>query len=325
MKVTIYGTGAVGGTIGSILANAGHEMTFIARGEHLKKMQEWGLQMVTPDGRQTIHGHFTNLLTTVDTPDYLFLCVKAFSLPEIEEGVNRITGPGTIIIPVINGIPFWHFHGMQGDLKDWVPTSLDPKGNMEKFFPYENLIGSVIYMTGSVEEPGVISNYKHPPKFFVGEIDRKKSDRLSKLTTLLEEAGFKRPESENIRIEVWRKLCWNIAFNPISALTGMTSAEIVEDKDTREAGVLLMRETEEIFTKLEIPFKLDIEQVMEIARKSGSHKPSMLQDVENGKKLETESIVGVLVEIADKLDIPCPRITQLYTKMKDLEAKLSAK
>jgi 2-dehydropantoate 2-reductase len=322
MKICIYGAGAVGGALGSVLANDGHDLTFIARGENLRKMQEWGLQMITPAGKQTIHGHFTNLMTSVETPDYLLLCVKSYSIPIIEESVNRLTGPDTVIIPVLNGIPWWHFYGIDGPLKDFVPQCLDPKGNLQKYFPMDNVIGSVVYMASSIVEPGVIENHKHPPKFMVGEIDNQDTDRLNNTVDILKNAGFKRPYSDDIRAQIWLKLCWNIAFNPIAALASMNSAEIVEDKDTREAAVKLMRELEMIAHEIGINLKLDIEERMDVARKSGDHKPSMLQDLENGKKLETEAIVGAPLEIAQKLNLKCPTIEQLYSELKAKEKGL---
>lgn len=322
MKICIYGTGAVGGSIGAMLANAGHEMTFVARGENLRKMQDWGLQIVTREGRQTINGHFTNLMSSVETPDYLFLCVKAFSLPEIEENVSRLVGPDTLVVPVINGIPWWHFKKWQGKLADFVPGCLDPKGNLAKYFPYDNLIGSVVYTAGSVKEPGVVENLKYPPRLMIGEPDSKISSRLTKLGKLLEDAGFKDVIREDIRAEIWLKLCWNIAFNPISALSGMNALQITENKDAREAAVKLMRELETIAQALEIPLELDIEERMNVARKSGSHKPSMLQDIEAGRKMETEAIVGAPLEIAQKLGIESPTIAQLYDRMKEKEAEI---
>lgn len=322
MKICIYGTGAVGASIGSMLANAGHEMTFIARGKHLIRMQEWGLTMITPNGVQTITGHFTNLMTTVETPDYLFICVKAFSIPEIEENVNRITGPDTVIIPVINGIPWWHFLGWEGKLKGFVPLSLDPKGNLAKFFPYPNLVGGLAYTAGAIKETGVVENLKYPPRLMIGEIDDKISPRIEKLGATLEQAGFASPIVKNIRAEIWLKLCWNIAFNPISALTGMNALQITENLETREAAVKLMRELEMVALALEIPLKLDIEERMNVARKSGQHKPSMLQDVENGRRMEIDAIVGVIAEIADKLSIECPNIDKLLSALRAKESSL---
>ncbi len=319
MKICIYGTGAVGGSLGSVLANAKgnneHEMTFIARGEHLKKMQDWGLHMITPDGDQTINGTFTNLMTSVPTPDYLILCVKSYSLPAIEENISRLAGPDTVIIPVINGIPWWHFLGTEGPLKDFVPECLDPKGNLRKFMPMKNVVGSVVYMAASVIEPGIVKNSKHPPRFMVSELNGAKTQRIEKLAGVLEQAGFSKPLAEDIRREIWLKLCWNIAFNPISALTGLNSAEIVEDIHTREGAVKLMRELEQIALKIGIDMKLDIEERMNVARKSGGHKPSMLQDLENKKPLEIAAIVGAPLEIAAKLGLACPTIENLHTAL----------
>lgn len=314
MKICVFGTGGVGGSLAAMFSNAGHEVSCVARGEHLTALKEWGLQFSTPQLMQTIYAQYTDQISEISTPDVLFLCVKSFGLPDIEEQVSQLTGEHTLVVPVVNGLPWWHFMGgWQGELRDYVPRCLDPHGTLKKFMPIEQMLGAVVYTAASLTAPGKISNRKYPPRLYLGELDNSRSARLETLCAAAEAAEFKAPLTLDIRLEIWRKLCWNIAFNPISALTGLSAEDITERKEPREAAILVMRELEQVAQALGIGYTLDVEERMEVARSSGKYKPSMLQDAQNERRMEIEAIITAVIDVAGRINCPVPTLDKLHT------------
>jgi 2-dehydropantoate 2-reductase len=318
MQIVIYGAGAVGSAIGAALSLVGHHVTFIARGEHLKALKAHGLTYITAKGAQTIKATFTDDAATIAEPDYLFLTTKAYDLPGIARRVNQIAGKKALIIPVQNGVPWWHFYKLKGPMENTRIESLDPEGLLEKYIDSSRVIGGVIYMAGSVTEPGITKNLMRP-RFVVGEPDGTPSPRLKTLAALLAEAGFKEPLAENIRSEIWLKLCWNIAFNPLSVLTGATSRKIAEDEGTQVIAGKMMEQAKAITDKLGIPLALDVKERLSVGIQAGDHKPSMRYDYERGKRMETDAIIGAAVEIAARLGAITPTINTIYALLRQKE------
>jgi len=317
MKICIYGAGGTGSVLGDKFNNIGEEITLIARGKHLSKLQSDGLHMITRDEDKIIN------LKTLESPkeagiqDYVIIASKAYSIPEIAENISPLLGENTAIIPSCNGIPWWFLYGLDCPLKNQRLDSLDPDGIIEKNIDFERVIGGLVYMAATLVKPGEVTSFAHP-RFIIGEPNGEITDRVKKLDESRVKAGFRDSLAKNIRTEILQKLCWNVAFNPIAAITGKDSGEMAEDKEIRDLAVKIMHEMAQIANSLNIPLPLDTEFHIELARKAGKHKPSMLQDVENGKKLEIDAIIGSVSEISHKLGLKTPNIDKTYENLKKI-------
>jgi 2-dehydropantoate 2-reductase len=314
MHAVIYGSGAVGAVIGAKLALSGVDVTFIARGAHLKALQENGLTYITQKGEQQItNARFISEADDCPKADYLFLCVKAYDLPSIAQHVPRFAGQHTTIVSVQNGVPWWHFLA-SGNLDGFVPPSLDPNGALQKHIPLAQVLGGVIYMAGSITAPGVAQNL-FSATFKVGEPDRSLSPRLNTLVEMLETARFKAPLAQDIYQEIWLKLCWNVAFNPLSVLAELSSGGIAENPEWRKQAATIMEELGQLAKAIGIAISFNIEERLSIGTQAGKHKPSMLQDYEAGKRLESAAIIGSVVEIAKHAGCATPTINETYEKL----------
>lgn len=306
MKICIYGAGATGCTIAAELSgNADIDLSIIGRGKNLEALQQNGLKFITQDGEQNIKLNCFDEPAKVGKVDYVIIATKSFHLPEIAPKLSVLLDKNTVVIPACNGIPWWFFFNHEGKLKDYRIVCLDPRGIIKKNIDFSQVIGGVFYMGATVEAPGVVSNYAGP-RFLVGEPSGNKTDRLIKLVGILEKSGFKRPLAENIRTEIWRKLCWNTPFNPLAVITGKNSEEMGNNEEITEIARKVMKEMAKLAEAIGLPLNLDIEKHIDIAKTAGSHKPSMLQDYEQGKRIEIEAIIGSVCEIGQTLGVDMP-------------------
>lgn len=311
-KIAIFGAGAVGATVGGFLHKAGADITFISRGKTLEAMRARGLTLKYKDSVQVIHTHFASEEEIIPAPDVLLLTVKSYDLPSIAQHVSRIISSDTIIIPMINGIPWWHGYGLEGALENQPLKGLDPEGLLEKHIPLSQVLGGVIYVDATVDSPGMVM-HRAFPKIRIGEPKGEISARLESVASLFDKAGITKVATPDIRSEIWLKLAWNVCFNPISVLTGSASGAIATDAGTRAICSAMMQELHALANKIGIHFPLDIEERLEIGVKGGAHKPSMLQDYESGKRIEREGIIGAVVEIAKKMSYPVPQIEAVHS------------
>ena len=314
MKSVIYGAGAVGCMLGSKLHAAGEDVTLIARGEQLQALQANGLKILQQDKETVYHIPATDKLDVVEDADYVFITTKAYSLPSIIPGIAPLLRDDAAVILLCNGIPWWFFQVMEGEMRDYHSPLLDPDRILADSIDNSRIIGGLCYMGVAVIEPGIIKS-RFPPRVMVGEPSNKVTERVQQLADMLEHAGFREPLSDNIRSAILTKLCWNIAFNCLSVLTGKSSIEMVEDQDIANRALAIMAEMQKIAEKLHIPLQLTPEEHSEIARKTGRHKPSMLQDYEQDKKLEINEIIGVICEVGDRVDLPIPSIRATYQQL----------
>ncbi|NDF13008.1 MAG: 2-dehydropantoate 2-reductase [Proteobacteria bacterium] len=309
--IAIFGTGAVGATVGSFLHETGAKVTFISRGKPLEVMKANGLTVHYKDNQKIVHADFVSEHDDFGTPDIILLTVKSYDLPSIAANVANHTSKDTLIIPMINGIPWWHFYGLKGSLENFALSGLDPEGLLAKHIPLSQVLGGVIYVDATMEAPGVV-RHRITPKIKIGEPKGKISTRLETLAALFAKAGMENVASPDIRSEIWLKLAWNVCFNPISVLTGATSGPIATDPGTRKLCTLMMQELHALAEKIGIRFALDVEERLAIGVKGGTHKPSMLQDFEAGKRMEIEGIIGAIVEISEKIGYPTPNIATVH-------------
>jgi len=307
MKICIYGAGAIGGYIGAGLALNGADVTLIARGPHLAAMQEHGLKLIK-DGEERVAK-----VTATDDPaeagpqDYVIVTLKAHSVPPIADQFAPLFHDETAVVWGVNGIPWWYFHGLEGDHKDRRIECLDPGGVLWDHLGPERMIGCAVYPAAEVPEPGVIQHVEGD-RFSLGEPSGEKTERIQALSAALISAGFKAPVRPQIRNELWVKLWGNLSFNPISALTHATLETIGTDPGTREIARRMMLEGQEIGEALGVRFAVDVEKRINGAVAVGAHKTSMLQDLERGRPMEIDALVTSVQEMGRVVGVQTPYI-----------------
>ena len=312
MKIAIVGAGAIGAFLGAKLALSGEDVYLIARGAHLQAMQTHGVQVKSPEGDFEAHPNATDDYESVGPVDFVFLTVKAHSLTEIAPQIAPLLGPETAVVSAQNGIPWWYFHSHGGPFDGTAIESVDPGGVVAQAIDPSRIIGCIIYPSTVIVQPGVIEHIEGN-RFSIGELDGTSSDRCKTLAAALIGAGLKAPIRSRIRHDLWVKLLGNVVFNPMSALTGATLEEMATHPESSAIARAVMAETDEVAVALGIRLPLTIDQRMDGARKVGAHKTSMLQDVESGRPMELESVVGVVIELGEKLGLPMPHTRTLYS------------
>jgi 2-dehydropantoate 2-reductase len=307
MKVCIFGAGAIGGYLGVQLAQAGADVSLVARGAHLEAMRKNGVRL-QKDGEEIVaHPTCTNDPTELGVQDCVIVGLKGHQLTGAVESMQPLLGNDTSIVTAVNGIPYWYFYRHGGKLEGNTLESVDPGGRQWRELRPERAIGCIVYPATEVVEPGVI-RHVYGDKFPVGEPSGEKTERVEKISNLFEEAGLKAPVLDKIRDEIWLKLWGNVSFNPISALTHATLDVITTDPGTRAVAKAMMLEAKEIADQQGIGFRVDVERRIEGARKVGAHKTSMLQDLERGRPMEIDPLVTVVQEMGRLQDIPTPTI-----------------
>jgi 2-dehydropantoate 2-reductase len=303
MKSVIVGAGAIGAYVGAAMARAGQDVTLFARGAHLRAMQESGVTVQTAQGDYHVRPQVSADLATIGPVDVVLLAVKAHSLPEVAPQLTPLLGPDTVVVSMQNGVPWWFF--------ETHLESIDPAGTISKAIDSKRVVGSIAYIAAEIVEPGVVRHIESN-RLSIGEPDGSRSDRVRGIAESLIAAGLKVPITTHIRSEIWVKLLGNIAFNPISALTGGTLAGIARFPDTHDLVRRIMEEACAVAAKAGIELPVTIEQRIAGAAKIGEHKTSMLQDLEKGRPLELEPISGAVLEIGDKLGVPMPCTRAVY-------------
>lgn len=322
MRIVIAGAGAIGGYIGARLAKAGADVVLFARGPHLRAMQERGLRVTGAEGDFEVKPQLASDLAAIGKADVVFLGVKAHALTALAPTLAPLFGPDTIVVSTQNGIPWWYFQGHGGELDGLRLERVDPGGVIASSIEPRRVVGSLAYFATDIVEPGVIRHIEGNRISF-GEPDGTKSERARALAEALIAAGFRCPVTPRFRHEIWVKLLGNVAFNPISALTGGTLEELVRHADTSRLVRELMVETEAVAGKLGIELPISIDQRMAGAEKVGAHKTSMLQDFEAGRPMELEAVVGAVVELGDRLGLPMPSTRAVYACAKMLDENRS--
>lgn len=298
MRIAIFGAGAIGGLLGFKLHQAGAEVTFIARGPHLLAMCEKGLTLISGGERATIRPRATSDPAEAGPQDYVFVTLKAHSLPPAAAQVASLMGPNTALVTGINGVPYWYFYGWDSPWRDRCIESVDPGGVLWRGLPPSQVIGSVIYPAAEVVEPGVIE-HGYGDRISLGEPDGSRSARAEALSQLMLQAGLKAPVRPRIRDEIWIKLWGNLALNPLSALTASTLDRLAGEPDLRAVVRAMMVEAQTVGEALGIKFGIDVDRRIDGAGEVGAHKTSMLQDLERGRPMEIDALLGAVVELGE--------------------------
>ena len=325
MKIAVVGAGAIGGYLGAKLARAGEDVTFIARNRNLAAINAHGFKLILEDGREEHAPTARAVQHTAEAgpQDVVLLTVKAHQVGDLLPDLRALFGPQTSVVTMINGIPWWYFHRLAGAHEGRGLGSVDPGGRIAAHIEPERLIGSVVYPAAELVEPGVVRLIEGN-RFTIGELNGERSARIEALSATLIRAGFKAPVSKDIRSELWIKLWGNLSFNPISALSHATLEDICRFPPSRALAAGMMAEAQAVAEKLGVRFKISLDQRIAGAEAVGAHKTSMLQDVEHGRALEIEALVGAVVELGRITDTPTPMINAIYAATKLLAHSLAS-
>lgn len=312
MKIAIVGAGAIGGYLGARLSAAGEDVTFIARNRNLEAINARGFRLLLEDG-SSLHAPAARAVrdpAEAGPQDAVLLTVKAHQVVDLLPRMRDLFGPETAVVTMINGVPWWYFHQLAGPWEGRTLESVDPGGVIGAHIEPARVIGSVVYPAAELVEPGLVRVIEGN-RFTLGEPDGSRSPRIERLSQALMKAGFKAPVSKDIRSEIWVKLWGNLTFNPISALTHATLQDICRFQPTRALAARMMAEAQAVGQALGVSFKIGIEQRIAGAEAVGAHKTSMLQDVEAGRALELDALVGAVIELGRITGTPTPTIEAL--------------
>lgn len=325
MKIAIVGAGAIGGYLGARLSMAGEDVTFIARNRNLEAINARGFRLILEDGSEQ-HApavRAVQRMAEAGPQDVVLLTVKAHQVIDLLPELRDLFGPKTLLVTMINGVPWWYFHKLAGPYEGRALESVDPGGVIAAQIEPERIIGSVVYPAAELVAPGVVRLIEGN-RFSLGELDGSRSERIELLAQAMMRAGFKCPVSRDIRSELWVKLWGNLSFNPISALTHATLEGMCAHPLGRELVAGMMGEAQAVGEKLGVEFKVSLDKRIAGAAAVGAHKTSMLQDVENGRALELEALVGSVVELGRITSTPTPSIHAIYAATRLLGDTLAA-
>jgi 2-dehydropantoate 2-reductase len=323
VKIAVVGAGAIGGYVGGWLAAAGEEVTFIARGANLETIRRDGMRVIGEDGSEIVaRAPVCDKTRDAGQMDFVILAVKAHQVAAIAPDLAALCHDDTAIVTMQNGVPWWYFHKHGGEYEGTIVRSADPDGSIARHIDADRVIGSVVYPAAVLEAPGVV-HVVEGKRFTLGEPNGTTSERVQRIADAMTRAGFKAPIISDIRSEIWLKLWGNLSFNPISALTHATLAGLLRFPMTRELSADMMREAEAVANKLGVTFRLGIEKRIAGAEKVGEHKTSMLQDVEAGRPLEIDALVGAVVELGRLTQTPTPHIDAVYALVSLLAKQLA--
>jgi len=322
LKICVIGAGAIGGLLAAKLAQSGEEVSVVARGAHLAAIRERGL-VLKEDGREIVaRVAATASIADVLAPDLVILGMKAHQVAAVVGEVSAILGPDSLVLTAQNGIPWWYFFKHGGPYEGVRLQSVDPGGVIADQLPIDQLIASVVYPAAEIERPGIVRHIEGN-RFSLAEIDGAKSERIERVSAAFSRAGFKAPVIADVRTEIWTKLWGNLSFNPISALTHATLQDICRFPPTRALAGEMMREAQAVGEAFGIRVRVSVERRIAGAEAIGAHKTSMLQDVEHGRAIEAEALIGSAIELARMAGVATPHMDAIYAVVKLLGQTLS--
>jgi 2-dehydropantoate 2-reductase len=312
MKICVVGAGAIGGLLAVKLAQSGNDVTVIARGPNLKAIQENGFKFIEHDGTETVTPlRALSSISEAGPQDLVILGMKAHQVAAIVHELPALYHEETMVLTAQNGIPWWYFFKHGGEYEGRVLESVDPGGVIAANLPIERVVGTIVYPAAEIIAPGVLKHIEGN-RFSVAEIDNSVTPRIELLSKTFKEAGFKAPVISDIRSELWTKLWGNLSLNPISALTHATLVDICEFPLSRDLVAKMMKEAQDVGEKLGIAFRVSLEKRIAGAQAVGAHKTSMLQDIEAGRAIEKDALIGSIVELGRIVNLPTPHIDAVF-------------
>jgi 2-dehydropantoate 2-reductase len=316
MRIGVFGAGAIGGLLAARLAQAGAEVTVVARGPHLAAMETEGLRLVSGGETVVTRPRCVADAAVAGVQDFVLVTLKAHALPGAAPAIARMVGPETAVVTAVNGVPYWYFYGLDGPWRDRRVASVDPDGVVWERLPPSQAIGCIVYPAAEVVAPGVIE-HSYGDRFTLGEPDGSRSARADRLAAALQAAGFKAPVRPRIRDEIWVKLWGNLAFNPLSALTGATLDRLTGRPDLRALARAMMLEGQAVGEAFGVRFTIDVDRRIAGAAEVGAHRTSMLQDLERGRPMEIDALLGAVVELGDLSGTPTPLCAHVLALLRE--------
>lgn len=308
MRICIFGAGAIGGYMAAKLAQAGADVSVVARGPHLAAVQSKGLTLLEEGAEPlTVRVRASADAAELGEQDYVIVTLKAHSVPPVVGAMQPLIGAGTTVVSGVNGVPWWYFHRIGGALEGTRLASVDPGDVQWNGFGPDRVLGCVVYPAAEVSEPGVVRHIEGN-RFSLGEPDGSKSDRAMALSQALQAAGLKAPVRPRLRDELWVKLWGNLSFNPISALTHATLDVLCTDPGTREVARRMMIEAQLVAEKLGVSFPIDVDRRIDGGAAVGAHRTSMLQDLDARRPMEIDALVTSVQELGRITQTPTPTI-----------------
>jgi 2-dehydropantoate 2-reductase len=315
VRFAVVGAGAIGAYVGAALTRGGADVTLIARGAHLRAMQERGVRVLSPRGDFTAHPSATDEIEAVADADVVVVGLKAYSLPELAPRLGALLAPGAATVWAQNGVPWWYFRSHPGPLEDTVLESVDPGGVIGRSIPAESAIGCVVYCSAEIVEPGVVRNIGGY-RLIIGELDGTLSERCAHISAALAAGGLEAPVEQRLREQIWLKLVGNVAFNPITALTRATLGELGTLPEMVDVLRAVLAECAAVAESLGIELPISLERRLQAGLAVGDHRSSMLQDLEAGKPLELDCMTGAVIELAGKLGVGVPHTRTVHACVK---------
>ncbi|WP_332777639.1 2-dehydropantoate 2-reductase [Polaromonas sp.] len=340
MKICIYGAGAIGGWMGVKLAQAGCELSVVARGATLEALQQHGLRLESTVRAELVDAQSTSTSSVrtevysvpvrasanpaeLGVQDLVIIAVKAPAMAEVAKAIAPLLGPETVVLTAMNGVPWWFFEGFGGVYAGTRLKAVDPEGAIARAIPGRHIIGCVVHASCSLNGPGFVRHH-FGNKLIIGEPSGQKTARVQQLAALLEKAGHEVPISEQIQKDAWYKLWGNMTVNPVSAMTGATTDLLLGDDLVRGFISAVMLEAKEIGARIGIPIAQQPEDRHAVTLTLGAFKTSMLQDVEAGKAVELDALVTVVKELGALTAVPTPftdallGLARLHARVKGL-------
>ncbi|HTK36781.1 MAG TPA: 2-dehydropantoate 2-reductase [Caulobacteraceae bacterium] len=310
MRVAIAGFGAIGGWIGVRMAEAGHEVSALARGATLAALRERGAELRQGDEVRKVRLRASDDPAELGVQDLVVIAVKGPALAAIASAAAGLVGPETVILPAMNGVPWWFFEGLPGAFGGKRLVSVDPDARIAQALPADHVLGCVVHAASISPEPGVIV-HKMGRRLILGEPAGGESERLSRVAAALGDSGFEVEVCRRIQQEIWYKLWGNMTMNPLSAITGATCDRILDDPLVNAYILQIMAEAAEIGARIGCPISESGEDRNAVTRKLGAFKTSMLQDVEAGRPIELDALLSAPREIAAMTGVSTPAIDSL--------------
>jgi 2-dehydropantoate 2-reductase len=317
MNIAIVGAGAIGGLLAARLSLAGETVTVVDLGAHLQAIRDRGLRLIHPDGSEEVATGIRAVASCREAgpQDLVFLSVKAYQVELLAPQLHGLFNPATSIVTTQNGLPWWYFQKFNGPHSGYRLRTCDPNGVIAQHIDAARIVGCVVYPAGELAAPGVVKHIEGD-RFPVGELDGSESERVKTISETLLHAGFKSPVLPDVRSEIWLKLWGNMSFNPISALTHATLSDICQEPATRALAAGMMQEAQSIAEKLGVTFRVSIEKRIAGAERVGKHKTSTLQDIEAGRPVEVDALIGSVLELGELTATPTPSVAAVHALLK---------
>jgi len=311
MKIGIIGAGAIGGFFAARLARSGHEVSVLARGATLDALRSGGLRLDSGGASFTVQVHASDDAQALGAQEVVVLAVKAPSLEQVLPALSAMRTPDTVVVPALNGLPWWYFLGASGPLAGYRLGLVDPQRAIERAAPIESVLGCVVFPACSVAAPGHVV-HASGNRIVFGDPAGGTSERARTIAGAFCDAGFDAEASATIRQEIWLKLLGNACFNPVSLLTRCATDLLIDDPRVHALFVQMMNEALAVGAAIGIAVAIEPEQRLALTRRLGNIKTSMLQDAQAGRPVEIEAILGALVEVAGASKVSAPLLTAVY-------------